>query len=135
VRFLSEEGAIVAVPQFPDRRVALRVDLSAPSWAIVEEALRSQDSLGRCGALLKPEDVLEKLHGLAERGIGVTLPEKIFRSVRLPARVEKAVVVGDRTVGLAVTAGRLSSSSALLWSSASVTVDSAPKSVEEGPGR
>jgi hypothetical protein len=124
VRFASREGAIVAVPLFPNRRVPLRVDLSPASWAIVEAALRSQDSLGRCGALLKPGDVLEKLRALAGQGIAVTLPGTIFRTARLPARVEKAVAVGDRMVGLAVAAGPLSSTSAMLWASASVRVDS-----------
>ncbi|HEY6548588.1 MAG TPA: hypothetical protein VI589_11810 [Vicinamibacteria bacterium] len=133
VQFSSEEGAIVAVPLFPDRRVPLRIDLSAASWAAVESALRSQDSLGRCGVLLKPEDVLEKLRALADRGIGVTLPETIFRTVRLPARVEKSVEVGDRTVGLAVAAGQLRSSSALLWSSASVRLEAAPAAASETP--
>ncbi len=125
VQFSSEEGAIVAVPLFPDRRVPLRMDLSASSWESVESALRSQDSLGRCGVLLKPEDVLEKLRALADRGIGVNLPEKIFRTVHLPARIEKAVAVGDKMVGVVLAAGRLRSSSALLWSSASVKVESA----------
>jgi hypothetical protein len=133
VRFGSERGAIVAVPLFPDRRVALRVDLSAASWGTVEAALRSQDSLGRCGALLKPEEVLEELRGLAERGIGVSLPDSIFRAVSLPARVEKVVAVGDRMVDLAVTAERLSSSSSMLWSSASVRVESSTPSAKEPP--
>jgi hypothetical protein len=134
VRFSTEEGAVVAVPSFPDRRVALRMDLSTPSWAVVEAALRSQDRGGRCGLLMKPEEILDKLRALADRGIGVTLPERIFRTVRLPTRVEKSVEVGDQTVGVTVAIGRLTSSPELLWSSASVAVSSSEPSTPPPDG-
>jgi hypothetical protein len=122
IAFRSVDGALTAAPEFPDRKIALRVDLSPESWADVEAALRSQDSVGRCGALMKPERILEKLHGLAERGIPVTLPASIFNPVRLPARVEKRVAVQDRDVNVTVSADTLVLTSQMLWSSASVHV-------------
>ena len=122
IAFRSVDGEITAAPEFPDRKVALRVDLSSESWAEVEAALRSQDSAGRCGALMKPERILEKLHELGQRGIPVTLPASIFNPVRLPGRVEKRVSVQDRDVAVTVSADTLVLSSQMLWSSASVHV-------------
>jgi len=83
-------------------------------------ALRSQDSLGRSGIILKPEDILKRLRKLAAAGIKVRLPDSIFRTVRLPAGLEHAVHIDGRVVHLAVTTDSLRMGSQMLWSSASV---------------
>lgn len=125
VRFRSEEGAIVAVPTIADRRIPLSVDLSPDSWFTVEAALRSQDSAGRCGSLMKPELVIGKLRALARRGIGVRLPDSLVKPLRLPTRVEKAVAVGGRSVQIGVASSNLHLSPGMLWSSASFRVEPA----------
>jgi hypothetical protein len=130
VRFRSEEGAIVAVPTLEDRRIPLSVDLSPDSWLAVEAALRSQDSAGRCGSLMKPEVVIGKLRALAQRGIGVRLPESLVKPVRLPTRVEKAVAVGGRSVQFGVASSDLHLSPGLIWSSATFRVELATAPVE-----
>ena len=122
LRLSSKEGSIVAVPLFPDRTLALRVAFPPESWAIVDSALRSQDSLGRCGLLLKPDVVVAKLHDLADRGIKVTLPHSVFRTIRLPARIERSVEIAVHKVGVEVSAERLWFDHQVLWSSASVRV-------------
>ena len=122
LRFSSEGGSIVAVPLFPERTVALRMDLSPESWATVDEALGSQNSLGKCGLLLNPEVVVAKLRELTQQGIRVTLPASIFRTVRLPARIEKVVEVAAHKVGVEVSSERLGFEHEVLWSSATVRV-------------
>ena len=124
---LDNTGETLTVtPVFPDRRVPLVMDLTAKSWAIVEEALRSQDTFGKCGTLMNPELALQRLKELAARGITVSLPESIFRTVSLPARLQQSVKVNQRAVGLSVKAESLRIDTATLWSSASVQVQNIP---------
>ena len=77
-------------PLFEDRRCRCTWTWRPDSWAAVEEELLAQDTLSRCGILLKPDVVVLELRGLAARGIKVRLPEALFRSVRLPAHSRAA---------------------------------------------
>jgi hypothetical protein len=120
VQFAATDDFVTVAPLFPDRTIHLKIDLTPESWTKVEAALRSQDTLGRCGILLKPEEVLERLRELAAGGIKVTLPESIFRTVRLPAGLERAVHIDERVIDLSVKTGTLRVTSDMLWSSASV---------------
>ena len=131
LRLSIGDGFLTATPVFEDRTVALQVDLTAESWAAVEGELRAQDTFGRCGTLLKPEVVLADLRALAARGIKVRLPDALFRSVRLPAQLERQVKLGDRAVALSLGNAGLRVGSDLLWSSASIAADTA----EQGSGR
>jgi len=114
--------SLTATPVFPDRRVQLKLDLTARSWGVVEAALRSQDTFGKCGMLMDPDKGLVRLKELAARGIKVRLPDSIFRTVSLPARLQKSVKVNQRSVGLRLTAQSLRIENATLWSSVSVQV-------------
>lgn len=125
---LENTGEILtATPVFPDRSVKLRLDLTPASWAIVESALRSQDTSGTCGTLMNPEQGLAFLKGLAAKGIVVRLPRSIFRTVNLPTRLRESVLVNGHAVGLRLKAESLRIERATLWSSASVEVQPNPK--------
>jgi hypothetical protein len=113
--------SLTATPVFSDRHIQLKLDLTARSWGVVEAALRSQDTAGKC-AVLDPDKGLVQLRELAARGVKVRLPDSIFRTVSLPARLHKSVKVHQSTVGLRVTAESLRIKDATLWSSASVQV-------------
>lgn len=115
--------SLTATPVFPDRRIRLKLDLTARSWSVVEAALRSQDTSGKCGTLMDPDKGLVRLRELAARGINVRLPDSIFRTVSLPARLQKSVKVSQRTVGLRLAAKSLRIDTATLWSSVSVRVE------------
>jgi hypothetical protein len=117
---------LTATPVFPDRRIRLKLDLTPRSWGVVEAALRSQDTSGKCGTLMDSDKGLVRLRALAARGIKVRLPDSIFRAVSLPARLQKSVHVGQRTVGLRLTAESLRVETATLWSSVSVQVQTEP---------
>jgi hypothetical protein len=114
--------SLTATPVFPDRHIQLKLDLTTRSWGVVEAALRSQDTAGKCGILMDPEKALVQLRELAARGVKVRLPDSIFRAVSLPARLQKSVKVHQSTVGLRVSAEALRIRAATLWSSASVQV-------------
>ena len=127
LRLHNTGESLTATPVFPDRRIRLKLDLTAPSWGVVEAALRSQDTSGKCGTLMDPDRGLVRLRALAARGINVRLPDSIFRTVSLPARLQKSVHVGQRTVGLRLTAESLRIETATLWSSVSVQVQDGTK--------
>jgi hypothetical protein len=93
----------------------------------VEAALRSQDTFGKCGALMNPDRGLVRLRRLAARGVKVRLPDSIFRTVSLPARLQKSVKVSRFDVGLQLAAESLRVESATLWSSVSVQVQTRTK--------
>ncbi|MBK5255414.1 MAG: hypothetical protein JJE39_05225 [Vicinamibacteria bacterium] len=119
--------SLTAAPMFPERRLLLRLDLSPSSWAKVKEALGSQDTLGKCGMFMDADDGLARLRDLAANGISVRLPDSIFRTVHLPARLQESVMVNKRPVGLGLTAESLRIDTATLWSSVSVQVQTRPK--------
>lgn len=127
LRLENTGESLTLTPVFPDRSVELKLDLTAHSWEVVEAALRTQDTFGKCGMLMDPDKGLVHLRALAAKGIRVHLPDSIFRTVTLPARLRKAVKVGPRSVGLRLTAESLRIQAATLWSSVSVQVQDDPK--------
>jgi hypothetical protein len=126
LRLHNTGESLTATPVFPERRIRLKLDLTARSWGVVEAALRSQDTSGKCGALMDPDKGLVRLRALAARGIKVRLPDSIFRAVSLPARLRKSVQVSQRSVGLRLKAESLRIETATLWSSVSVRVGANP---------
>jgi hypothetical protein len=126
LRLHNTGESLIATPVFPERRIRLKLDLTTHSWGVVEAALRSQDTSGKCGTLMDPDKGLVRLRALAARGIRVRLPDSIFRAVSLPARLQKSVKVSQRTVGLRLTAESLRIETATLWSSVSVQVQGNP---------
>jgi RNA polymerase sigma factor (sigma-70 family) len=134
LRLHNNGESLTATPVFPERRIRLKLDLTAPSWGVVEAALRSQDTSGKCGALMDPDKGLVRLRALAARGIRVRLPDSIFRAVSLPARLQKSVKVSQRTVELQLTAESLRIETATLWSSVSVQVQAGTKPFVPRPG-
>lgn len=127
LRLENTGESLTATPVFPDRRVQIKLDLTPSSWGVVEAALRSQDSFGKCGTMMDPEQGLVRLKELGARGIKVRLPASIFRTVSLPARLQKSAKVNQRTVGLRLTAESLRIESATLWSSVFVQVQTSTK--------
>ena len=119
--------SLTLTPVFPERKVPLKLDLTPDSWAVVEAALRSQDTLGTCGMLMDPDKALVLLKEHAARGINVHLPDSIFRAVSLPARLQKSVKVNQSAVRLRLTAKSLRIEAATLWSSVSVQVEAGTK--------
>jgi hypothetical protein len=122
LRLANTGETLTATPVFPDRGVRLKLDLTPRSWAVVEAALRSEDTFDKCGIVMHPDKGLPLLKELAARGIMVQLPESIFRTVSLPARLQTSVQVGPGTVGLRLKAESLRIETATLWSSVSVQV-------------
>ena len=122
IELAADDRALTATPLVHGPPIPLRIDLTPGSWSKVEATLRSQDTLGRCGMFLDPEEVLGRLHEIVAKGIKIHLPPSIFRPVRLPARFEETVKVNDRVVHLSLAGERLRSSESMLWSSTQISV-------------
>jgi hypothetical protein len=125
VELAADDDALTATPVLHERSFPLKLELAPDSWSKVEAALASQDSLGRCGMFLDPENAMRGLRELVADGIEVRLPRSILRPVRLPARLEQTVKVNDRVVQLSLAGERFHSSKNMLWSSTRVSVASA----------
>ncbi|MEO8500092.1 MAG: hypothetical protein ABI565_04200 [Vicinamibacteria bacterium] len=119
-------GRLTESPLFPNRHIQLQLDLTKESWADLERTLRAEDTLGKCGMFMKPADVLNFLRELGSKGIGVHLPDSIFRAVDLPARLQESALVNQRPIGLRLSAESLRVDTATLWSSVSVQVLTRP---------
>ena len=68
VELAADDEALTATPVVHERSFPLKLDLTPASWAKVEAALGSQNSLGRCGVILHPENVMRGLRELVARG-------------------------------------------------------------------
>jgi len=125
VRIAARRDSITVAPLVADEFVRLKVDLTPQSWEVVEQALRSQDSLVRCGVLLDPAKVLEHLRRLASRGIKVHLPRALFRTLRFPADLQHTAQIDGRPITVDVRTRSFEATPRLAWSRAAVGIEAA----------
>src|SRR5262249_20373418 len=109
-RLSAGPDSIRVEPVFPNDVTRVKVALSDRSWASVREALAEQDRFLRCGLLMDPDKMVDRLKALAAEGFRVKLPAVMFREFRFPgvfertAQIEgRAVAVGVRPHGFEVT--------------------------------
>jgi hypothetical protein len=102
-------------PELDDQHMRLRIHPSDETWARVGRAVEAQDSFWRCGIALKPDQLMERLHELTDRGFDVALPRDLFRQVRLPARIRPVVELAGHRADLSVAAVRVAVTASALW--------------------
>jgi hypothetical protein len=102
VRLLAGPRSVRAEPVFARSPFRLRLDLLPESWREVEQAIREQDRLLRCGLAIDPADIMPRLSALLREGVDVRLPRSLFRPVDLPASVGGSVTLWDREVTLSL---------------------------------
>jgi hypothetical protein len=118
---LAAQGdRIVARPLFPRDAYRVRVDLLPESWERVKAALVAQDTFGRCGIAMDPEDVMAKLRRLGEKGFEFRLPSSLFRPVELPAGLQSQVEVEGRQLEVKIESRLLSLTPEVLWYGADI---------------
>lgn len=124
---LEGEISLVDAPGGISLRTNIRRDrhpiamtLTDSSWAIVRASLATQDRTSRCGMLLDPDDVIQKLKALGEAGIKIRMPERLLPSVTLPTRVSRSVMILQTPVAIAPGPNRTSSYDRMLWTSAEI---------------
>jgi len=128
------EEDLMADPEFPPDKFVISIDPSAETWDKVRAELKSQDKIFKCGLVLNPDGIIDKLKGLGERGFKAKLPRKLFRPVSLPASITKSVRVGSSVVQLDVRPNVLRVTPTTFWYSASVKARATPSPAESTPG-
>ena len=111
---------IVADPDFPPEKFPIAMSLDQASWDRIRAALEEQDKILKCGLLIDPERVIERLRALGARGLKFRLPRKMLRTIRLPASIERSVKILGSSVELSVEPRELRIDPDLFWYSARV---------------
>jgi hypothetical protein len=112
--------ALRADPDFPPHKFRLRVDLTAASWKVVDDALEEQNHLLKCGIGLHPDLIEAKLRDVLHKGFDVKLPRSLFRPLDFPAGVRRSVQLEDHALDLQVQTHALSVTPDALWYGADV---------------
>lgn len=123
-RLVAGPDSIRVDPVFADDVIRLKVALPDESWAVVREALESQDSLARCGMLMDPEKVVERLKELAAEGFRVKLPKVMFRGFRFPGAFEHTARIEGRPVEVGLRTEALEVTPRAMWSRAAIGIAS-----------
>jgi hypothetical protein len=120
---LSAGGDFVRVePISADDVIRVKVALPDRSWASVREALAEQDKFLRCGLVMDPDKVVERLKALAAEGFRVKLPAVLFREFRLPGVFERTARIEGRSVAVGVRAQGLEVTPTAMWSRAAIGI-------------
>jgi hypothetical protein len=114
-KLMADAARVVAEPVFPREKYRVRVDLTPESWAKAEAALRSQDTLGKCGLAMNPEQVVSQLRDLGHKGFEFRLPRTLFRPIVLPARIHSEVAAYGTKVAVQVEPRLLRLTDEALW--------------------
>ncbi len=114
----ASEGTVLADPDFPALAIRLFVDPSTRSVAALDSVLASRGGL--CGYAVDRSNASERIQSLVARGFMVRIPQRFFRSIRLPVAVETSVPVQDRQLRLGVTASGLAVTNSTVWVAANV---------------
>ena len=102
LRFTVEDGRIVGRSALRRDRVRLPLDLTPRSWARVRAVFEEEDRLLRCGMLMDPDGVVEKLRALGKRGVRVRLPRSL-PGFELPVAFGSSMFDSTSLVGSDVT--------------------------------
>jgi len=120
VSLVDTPGGISLRTSLRRDRHPIAMTLTDDSWAAVRASLATQDRLSRCGMLLDPDGVIQKLKALGEAGIKIRMPERLLPSVTLPTRVSHSVMILNTTVAIAPGPNRTNSYDRMLWTSAEI---------------
>ncbi len=102
LRFTVEEGHIVGRSALRRDRVRLPLDLTAASWGRVRDVFEEQDRALRCGAVMDPDIIVEKLRALGKKGVRVRLPGGL-PGFELPVTFGSSVIDSTYLVGADVS--------------------------------
>jgi hypothetical protein len=122
LRIAANEHSLTAYPEFANEKFPIQFDMTPASWDSIRTALDNQDRLFKCGAVMDPENILERLKQLGEAGIQIRLPGVLFRKFDLPASLTKSVRIAGRPVALSVSPREVRTRDKALWYGASIGI-------------
>ncbi len=123
-RLSAGPDSVRVEPAITDDTIRVKVDLPESSWAVVTEALETQDSFGRCGMLMDPAKVVERLKELAARGFRVKLPGVMFRGFSFPGAFEHTARIEGQAVAVSLRTQALQVTPRAMWSRAAIDIAS-----------
>jgi hypothetical protein len=115
-----EDGAIVAVPSFPDLELRLQVEPSARTWAAVDRVLQERGL--RCRTALKLVDVPARLRELLSKGFKVRVPGSVFKPFEVRAGLRRDITLRGETLALDVAPRELTTAPGFIWYGADLAV-------------
>ena len=106
MRFTLEDGHVVGRSALRQDRVRMPLDLTPRSWARVRAVFEEQDRTLRCGAVMDPDRVIEKLRAIGGRGVRVRLPRSL-PGFELPLAFGESILDSTYLVGADVSSMQL----------------------------
>jgi hypothetical protein len=106
MRFTLENGHVVGRSALRRDRVRMPLDLTPRSWARARAVFEEQDRAFRCGAVMDPDRVIEKLRAIGRRGVRVRLPRSL-PGFELPLAFGESIVDSTYLVGVDVSSMEL----------------------------
>ena len=121
-----KDGVLEATPEFPDLGLRLKVEPSAEAWESIDKLVEERGF--KCRTALKLINIRSLLKDLLDKGFEVKVPKKVIQPIRLPAGLQKSILLEGKTYDLFVMLQELRVSSDVLWYGADVsaTVAGAP---------
>lgn len=120
LRLTNTGRGITVTPEFPGLSLRVRVSPARASVQAMEALLESKGPL--CDIATAKGRVEERILALVGRGFLVRVPQKFFRSVRIPISVEEQLPLLDKQVAVTVVPHTARITSRALWLSANVIV-------------
>lgn len=114
----AEDGTLVAQPEFPDLVVRLSVQPSQETWKGVERAIEERS--WKCEKVLQKANVPKLLKGVLASGFDVRIPKKVFKTIRLPAGLQRSLTLEGKPFALGVKLLELRVTPDILWYGADV---------------
>jgi hypothetical protein len=134
-RVTSAGEAILLRPDFREElKVRIFVDPSEQAWQAVEEVVKAQRA--GCEEALNKIDIKEILGNLVGKGFNVKIPQKVIKTVRLPAGIRQSLELQGIRADLQITPTGLKVNPDRLWYGANVTLEVArPNAPRQSSGR
>jgi len=104
IRFTLAGNAILGRPVVRRDQLRLSFDFDQASWKRVRQVFEEQDKAGRCGIAMNPDEMVEKIRKVGEKGVNIRLPADLLPDFELP--VSFADVYEQEQVRVAVVAFR-----------------------------
>lgn len=127
-----KDGVLEATPEFPDLGLRLKIEPSAESWESIDTLVAERGF--KCRTALKLVNIRGILKDMLDRGFEVKMPKKVIQPIRLPAGLQKSILLEGKTYDLFVMLQELRIVSNVLWYGADVsaTVTGAPPGAAPG---
>jgi len=126
-----KDGRLEATPEFPDLGLRLKIEPSAEAWESIDKLVEERGF--KCRTALKLVNIRNVLKDILDRGFDVKMPRKVIQPIRLPAGLQKSILLEGKTYDLVVMLQDLRVVADVLWYGADVSATVAGASPGPAP--